>query len=67
MKIKARLDKISRFNSVNIGCDFEIFDSLRDGNEVDVKDEDVANKLISRGICIKANKVKKSKSKSKEK
>ena len=63
MKIKARLGVISRFNSTNIGCNFDIFDSLRDGNVVDVKDEDVANKLISRGICIKADKSKKSKSK----
>ena len=65
MKIKARLTVISRFNPNNIGCDFEIFDSLRDGKSVDVKDEDVANKLISRGICIKADESKKSKSKEK--
>ena len=63
MIIKARLDKISKFNSVNIGCDFETFNSLRDGKTVDVKDEDVANKLISSGICIKAEESKKSKSK----
>ena len=63
MKLKAKLKVISRFNSNNIGCDFETFDSLRDGKSVDVKDEDVANKLISRGICIKAEESKKSKSK----
>ena len=65
MKIKARLTVISRFNPNNIGCDFETFDSLRDGKVIDVKDEAVANKLISRGICIKADESKKSKSKEK--
>ena len=63
MKIKAKLQVISRFNPSNIGCDFETFNSLRDGKTVDVKDEDVANKLISSGICIKAEESKKSKSK----
>ena len=65
MKIKAKLQVISRFNPNNIGCDFETFDSLRDGKVIDVKDEAVANKLISRGICIKADEIKKSKSKEK--
>jgi len=65
MKIKAKLQVISRFNPNNIGCDFETFDSLRDGKVIDVKDEAVANKLISRGICIKADESKKSKSKEK--
>ena len=56
MKIKARIDVISRFNSMNVGCDVLTFNALRDGEEVDVKDEKVAQKLISRGICVKVSK-----------
>ena len=64
MKIKARINVISRFNSMNVGCDVLTFNALRDGEEVDVKDEEIAQKLISRGICVKVNKkTKKSKEK----
>ena len=49
-KVKARGTAIARFNACNIGCDSEIFDALRDGEEVEIKDPDVASKLISRGI-----------------
>ncbi len=65
MKIKARAGVMSRFNAINIGCDALTFKALKKGKEVDVKDKDVAEKLISKGICVKADKIKKSKSKEK--
>ena len=58
MKIKARAGVMSRFNAINIGCDALTFKALKKGKEVDVK-------LISKGICVKADKIKKSKSKEK--
>ena len=64
MKVKARIGVISRFNSMNIGCDVLTFNALRDGKEVEVDDK-VAEKLISRGICVKPSVSKKNK-KSKE-
>ena len=38
MKVKARIGVISRFNSMNIGCDVLTFNALRDGKEVEVDD-----------------------------
>ena len=57
MKIKAKLNKLGNFNAMNVTCSNSEFVNLRDGKEVEVKDE-VANKMLAMGIVEKINKTK---------
>ena len=52
MKIKAKLNKFVNFNSMNVPCSTKEFGDLRDGKELEVK-EDVANKMLAMGIVEK--------------
>tara|TARA_Y100001951_G_scaffold14262_1_gene9426 strand:+ start:359 stop:550 length:192 start_codon:yes stop_codon:yes gene_type:complete len=54
MKIKAKLNKFGNFNAMNVPCSNSEFGNLRDGKEVEVKDE-VANKMLAMGIVDKVN------------
>ena len=64
MKIKAKLNKFVNFNSMNVRCSTKEFGDLRDGKELEVK-EDVANKMLAMGIVEKV-KDKKNKQAKKE-
>ena len=64
MKIKAKIAKFSNFNSMNVPCSTKEFGDLRDGKELEVKDE-VANELLAMGIVEKV-KDKKNKQAKKE-
>ena len=64
MKIKAKLNKFVNFNSMNVPCSTKEFGDLRDGKELEVK-EDVANKMLAMGIVEKV-KDKKNKQAKKE-
>ena len=57
MKIKARGNKLSYFNSMNVPCSVIEFSQLRDGKTVDLK-ENIANKMLAMGIVEKVNKKK---------
>ena len=57
MKIKAKLNKFGNFNAMNVPCSNSEFGNLRDGKEVEVKDE-VADKMLAMGIVEKINKTK---------
>ena len=59
MKLKARSNKLSNFNAMNVPCSSVEFSQLRDGKEINLKDE-VANKMLAMGIVEKVN-TKKSK------
>ena len=59
MKVKARVKKLSYFNAINIPCSTVEFSKLRDGKEIDLKEE-VANKMLAMGIVEKVN-IKKAK------
>ena len=65
MKIKAKIEKFSNFNSMNVPCSCKEFGDLRDGKELDIKDE-VANRMLAMGIVEKV-KDKKNKQTKKEK
>ncbi len=54
MKVKGRLNKLGNFNSMNVPCSTVEFSDLRDGKEVNLKDE-VANKMLAMGIVKKVN------------
>jgi len=54
MKVKGRLNKLGNFNSMNVPCSTVEFSDLRDGKEVNLKDE-VANKMLAMGIVEKVN------------
>ena len=54
MKVKARGKKLSYFNAMNIPCSTVEFSQLRDGKEIDLKEE-VANKMLAMGIVEKVN------------
>ena len=54
MKVKGRLNKLGNFNSMNVPCSTVVFSDLRDGKEVNLKDE-VANKMLAMGIVKKVN------------
>ena len=64
MKIKAKVAKFRNFNSMNVPCSTKEFGDLRDGKELDIKDE-VANKLLAMNIVEKV-KDKKNKQAKKE-
>ena len=54
MKIKAKLNKIGNFNTMNVPCSGLHFGELRDGKSVEVDDE-VADKMLAMGIVEKVN------------
>ena len=60
MKIKAKIEKFSNFNSMNVPCSSVEFSKLRDGEEVDLK-EKVADRMLAMGIIekVKSKKAKK--------
>ena len=58
MKIKAKGNKLSNFNSMNVPCSVIEFSDLRDGKIIDIK-EDVANKMLAMGIVEKVKNKKK--------
>ena len=57
MKIKAQLNKFGNFNAINVPCSNSEFGNLRDGKEVEVKDE-VADKMLAMGIAQQVNQKK---------
>ncbi len=57
MKIKAKLNKFGNFNAINVPCSNSEFGNLRDGKEVEVKDE-VADKMLAMGIAQQVNQKK---------
>ena len=57
MKIKAKLNKFGNFNAMNVPCSNSEFGNLRDGKEVEVKDE-VADKMLAIGIAQQVNQKK---------
>ena len=57
MKIKAKLNKFGNFNAMNVPCSNSEFGNLRDGKEVEVKDE-VADKMLAMGIAQQVNQKK---------
>ena len=60
MKLKARSNKLSNFNAMNVPCSSVEFSKLRDGEEVDLKEE-VADRMLAMGIIekVKSKKAKK--------
>ena len=54
MKVKGKLNKLGNFNSMKVPCSTVEFSDLRDGKEVNLKDE-VANKMLAMGIVKKVN------------
>ena len=59
MKVKARVEKLSNFNAMNVPCSSVEFSQLRDGKEINLKEE-VANKMLAMGLVEKVN-IKKAK------
>ena len=59
MKVKARVEKLINFNAMNVPCSSIEFSKLRDGEEINLK-EDVANKMLAMGL-LKKVKIKKAK------
>ena len=55
MKIKAKLEKISNFNAMNVPCSGAEFGQLKNGDSVEVDDE-VDDKMLAMGIVNKVNK-----------
>tara|TARA_Y100000593_G_scaffold74391_1_gene136875 strand:- start:403 stop:597 length:195 start_codon:yes stop_codon:yes gene_type:complete len=55
MKIKAKLDKISNFNAMNVPCSGSEFGQLKNGDSVEV-DNEVADSMLAMGIVEKVNK-----------
>ena len=60
MKIKVREGKLNNFNALNVPCSSKEFSQLRDGKEINLKDE-IANKMLAMGVVekIKNKKAKK--------
>ena len=52
MKLKARSNKLSNFNAMNVPCSSVEFSQLRDGKEINLKEE-VANKMLAMGLVEK--------------
>ena len=57
MKVKGRIKKLVNFNAMNVPCSSIEFSKLRDGEEINLK-EDVANKMLAMGL-LKKVKIKK--------
>ena len=60
MKLKARSNKLNNFNAMNVPCSSVEFSQLRDGKEINLKEE-VANKMLAMGLVekVKSKKAKK--------
>ena len=60
MKVKGRIKKLVNFNAMNVPCSSIEFSKLRDGEEINLK-EDVANKMLAMGLVekVKSKKAKK--------
>ena len=54
MKVKCREGKLKNFNAMNVPCSSKEFSDLRDGKEINLK-EDVANKMLAMGLINKVN------------
>ena len=54
MKVKARVEKLSNFNAMNVPCSSVEFSQLRDGKEINLKEE-VATKMLAMGLVNKVN------------
>ena len=54
MKVKGRVEKLSNFNAMNVPCSSVEFSQLRDGKEINLK-EDVAAKMLAMGLVNKTN------------
>ena len=54
MKLKARANKLNNFNAMNVPCSSVEFSQLRDGKEINLK-EDVAAKMLAMGLVNKTN------------
>ena len=52
MKIKVREGKLNNFNAMNVPCSSKEFSQLRDGKEINLKDE-IANKILAMGVVEK--------------
>ena len=63
MKVKARVEKLINFNAMNVPCSSVEFSQLRDGKEINLKEE-VAAKMLAMGLVNKTN-TKKTKKESK--
>tara|TARA_R100000781_G_C4018779_1_gene106332 strand:- start:321 stop:512 length:192 start_codon:yes stop_codon:yes gene_type:complete len=59
MKVKAKVEKLSNFNAMNVPCSSLELSKLRDGKEINLKEE-VAAKMLAMGLVSKVN-IKKSK------
>ena len=60
MKLKARSNKLNNFNAMNVPCSSVEFSQLREGKEINLKEE-VANKMLAMGLVekVKNKKAKK--------
>ena len=60
MKVKAKVEKLSNFNAMNVPCSSLELSKLKDGKEINLKQE-VAEKMLAMGLISKSNikKVKK--------
>tara|TARA_Y100001938_G_C7855333_1_gene312860 strand:- start:374 stop:565 length:192 start_codon:yes stop_codon:yes gene_type:complete len=59
MKVKAKVEKLSNFNAMNVPCSSLELSKLKDGKEINLKQE-VADKMLAMGLVSKVN-IKKSK------
>tara|TARA_R100001163_G_C5068086_1_gene207848 strand:+ start:6460 stop:6699 length:240 start_codon:yes stop_codon:yes gene_type:complete len=62
MKVKAKINKLSNFNAMNIPCSSLEFSELRDGKEINLNDK-VADKMLAMGLIEKTKKNKTNKEK----
>ena len=60
MKVKGRVNKLRNLNVMNVPCSSVEFSQLRDGKEINLKEE-VANKMLAMGLVekVKSKKAKK--------
>ena len=60
MKVKGRVNKLRNLNVMNVPCSSVEFSKLRDGKEIDLKEE-VADRMLAMGIIekVKSKKAKK--------
>ena len=49
MKVKGRVNKLRNLNVMNVPCSSVEFSKLRDGKEIDLKEE-VADRMLAMGI-----------------
>ena len=59
MKVKGKVEKLSNFNAMNVPCSSLELSKLKDGKEINLKQE-VAEKMLAMGLVSKVN-IKKSK------